>query len=120
LAALSADCREELERRRQLFGERRDFLIRELTGLGFAIPAHPEGAFYIYADCSAFTRDSSELALHLLERAGVAVTPGKDFGAHSAKQFMRFSYTTSIPRLAEAIARLRYFLAHEQRQTAIE
>jgi aspartate/methionine/tyrosine aminotransferase len=111
LAALSPDCREELERRRRLFGERRDFLMEGLRRLGFGLPAHPEGSFYIYADCSAFTRDSSDLALRILEDVGVAITPGKDFGAHFPEKFVRFSYTTSIPRLSEAIIRLRQHLA---------
>ena len=83
--------REELERRRAIFRERRDYLLPALRELGFDIPVTPEGAFYLYADCSRFTDDSERFARELLEQAGVAITPGRDFGSHRARQHVRFS-----------------------------
>jgi aspartate/methionine/tyrosine aminotransferase len=70
----------------------------------------PQGAFYLYADCSRFTRDSHAFASQLLDQAGVAVTPGIDFGQHHAARHVRFAYTQPLPRLAEALARLDRFL----------
>lgn len=110
LAALSPHCRPELERRRRMFRERRDFLVSGLTKLGFSIPVVPQGAFYVYADCSAFTSDSSKFAKDILEGAGVAITPGNDFGSHHAERYMRFSFTATIPRLREALMRIETFL----------
>ena len=93
LAAFNPDNLAELERRRREFEIRRDFLLRELPGLGFSIPIRPQGAFYIYADCSRWTDDSFEFAWRLLEEAHVAVTPGKDFGMNEQQHHLRFAYT---------------------------
>lgn len=100
----------ELERRRQEFAARRDFLYQALLELGFEIPVKPEGAFYIYALCSKFTDDSFRFAMDLLETEGVAVTPGKDFGVNNAHHALRFSYTTSIERMRMAVERLQRFI----------
>ena len=110
LAAFDEATILELERRRVEFALRRDFLYDELVRLGFGIPAKPEGAFYIYANCSQFTDDSYQFALALLEKEGVAVTPGIDFGTYKASQYLRFAYTTSIERLAAAVQRLERFI----------
>jgi aspartate/methionine/tyrosine aminotransferase len=71
----------------------------------------PEGAFYLYANCSRFSDDSYSFALHLFEEIGVAITPGIDFGEHEAKRHVRFAYTNSIENLAEGIERLKKLLA---------
>lgn len=110
LEAFSNENLQELERRRQAFAKRRDFLYQNLLALGFDIAVKPEGAFYIYANCAKFTDDSFQFALDLLETEGVAVTPGKDFGKNAANQYLRFAYTTSIERMAEAMQRLEKFL----------
>ncbi len=59
-----------------------------------------------YRDCSAV-----ELARELLERGGVAVTPGRDFGSNRPKEHLRFAYTTEIARLEEGVDRIRRFIA---------
>ncbi|MGD8999149.1 MAG: pyridoxal phosphate-dependent aminotransferase [Granulosicoccaceae bacterium] len=99
-----------LEQRRAEFARRRDYLLPVLRELGFDIPVTPEGAFYIYADCSRFTDDSFSFAHNMLEEAGVAITPGIDFGTHHANRYVRFSYTTSMSRLEEGARRLREYL----------
>jgi aspartate/methionine/tyrosine aminotransferase len=110
LASFTAENMQELESRRQEFSRRRDFLYEQLKRLGFTIDCHPEGAFYIYANCSAFTNDSFEFARELLETEGVAVTPGRDFGYYRQNIHIRFAYTASIARMADAIQRLERFL----------
>jgi len=110
LASFSTENRAELERRRLEFKSRRDFLYQNLIRLGFKIACKPEGAFYIYADCSAFTDNSFDFAKQLLEQEGVAVTPGRDFGKYLADQHIRFAYTASIDRMTAALERLERFL----------
>jgi len=110
LASFTPENKAELERRRLEFKTRRDFLYENLLKLGFKIACKPEGAFYIYADCSAFTDNSFEFARALLEQEGVAVTPGRDFGQHLADQHIRFAYTASVDRMAAALKRLERFL----------
>jgi len=106
LRALQPDVIALLEERREIFQSRRDYLAKALRELGFGLPKIPEGAFYLYPECSNFSDNSSEFALELLEQAGVAVTPGIDFGSHRALQHIRVSYTTSMERLEEGVARL--------------
>ncbi len=110
LAAFDPNALTELEHRRAEFQIRRDFLYQALLDLGFGIPIKPEGAFYIYADCSKFTDDSYQFALDLLEAEGVAIAPGKDFGAYEANHYVRFAYTISIDRMSLAMQRLEKFI----------
>jgi aspartate/methionine/tyrosine aminotransferase len=110
LAAFSPATLEELEARKAELRARRDFLLPALRERGFAIPVTPQGAFYLYADCNRFALDSQTFASQLLDQAGVAVTPGIDFGHHRAESHVRFAYTQPLPRLAEALARLDRFL----------
>lgn len=110
LAAFERSTIDILEARRHEFQERRDFLIPALKELGFRIAAVPDGAFYIYAHCGELTDDSDRFAHELLESAGVATTPGRDFGNNAPEQHLRFAYTTGVDRLAEAVDRIRRFL----------
>jgi aspartate/methionine/tyrosine aminotransferase len=110
LAAFSPDTLVELEARKGELRDRRDFLLPALRDRDFAIPTQPQGAFYLYADCSAHTDDSFHFAQALLEQVGVAVTPGLDFGQHQPQHYLRIAYTQPLPRLIEAIARLDGFL----------
>jgi aspartate/methionine/tyrosine aminotransferase len=106
LAAMRPETVAILEERRQAFRERRDFLYPALEALGFGLAGKPEGAFYLYADCSGLTDDSFAFCERMLEEAGVAITPGKDFSHHEAQRYLRFAYTTSIERMQLAIDRL--------------
>jgi len=110
IAAFSAETTAILEERRDEFRRRRDFLVPALRELGFSIPVTPEGAFYVYAGIERFAADSGLFAVDLLENAGVAVTPGKDFGANAAERYVRFAYTRSMSDLQEGVSRLRKHL----------
>ena len=110
LAAFAPENIAILETRRAEFQQRRDYLIPALRELGFKISVEPQGAFYIYCDCSRFSRDSMQFVEELLEKIGVALTPGADFGEHKAKTHVRVAYTTSMERLQEGIKRLKEFL----------
>jgi aspartate/methionine/tyrosine aminotransferase len=95
-----------LDARRDEFRLRRDYLLPALRDIGFEIPIVPAGAFYLYADCSRFTDDSYGFAERLLEEAGVAITPGIDFGSNQPERHVRFAYTTSLESLQEGVRRL--------------
>lgn len=110
LAAFSPAAQEEMEDRRRAFQARRDYLLPALRSLGFSINHCPQGAFYLYAGAERFTQESYPFCLELLEKAGVAVTPGIDFGRHRTQQSIRFAYTTSLPRLHEGVERIAGFL----------
>jgi aspartate/methionine/tyrosine aminotransferase len=110
LAAFEPETLAILESRRQEFQARRDYLVPALRGLGFDIPVMPQGAFYIYAGCRRLTQDSFGFARDLLEQAGVAITPGIDFGSNAPERHVRFAYTNSIERLREGVSRIAEFL----------
>ena len=110
VAAFEPETIAVLEARRAEFKARRDYLLPALRELGFRIPVVPQGAFYIYADCSALCDDSFAFARDLLESAGVAITPGADFGANAADKHVRFAYTNAVPVLAEGVRRIAAYL----------
>ena len=111
LAAFAPETIAILEARRDEFRKRRDYLAPALERIGFRNTARPQGAFYLYCDCSALCEDSFALARDLLEEVGVAATPGLDFGCNSPERHIRFAYTTGIDRLVEAVDRLRRHFA---------
>ncbi|MGV3740855.1 MAG: pyridoxal phosphate-dependent aminotransferase [Burkholderiaceae bacterium] len=99
------------EARRQEFQRRRDFIVPALEKLGFTVPVLPDGAFYVYADCSALSDDADELTIAMLNEAGVVMVPGLDFGPSSARHYVRVSYATSMENLKEAVRRLEQFFS---------
>ena len=110
LAAFEPESVAVFDARRDEYRRRRDCLITGLKALGFKIPVVPEGAFYVYADASAFTNNSQAFCWQMLNEAFVAATPGVDFGQHKALSHVRFSYTTSLPQIELALTRLKAWL----------
>ena len=106
LACFEPATLEILEARRAEFARRRDFLLPALRDLGFGIAVVPEGAFYLYADISAFGGDAFAFCQHMLETQYVAITPGLDFGRHQAGHHVRFAYTQDLPQLEAAVERI--------------
>ena len=106
LACFEPDTLAILEARRAEFARRRDYLLPALRALGFRIAVEPQGAFYLYADISAFGGDAYAFCRHFLETEHVAITPGLDFGRYQANCHVRFAYTQSLPRLEQAVERI--------------
>ena len=110
LAAFSSETISILEERVDEFKQRRDYLLSELPALGFKILVKPQGAFYIYADCSEITEDAFQWTQDLLELKGVAITPGIDFGEYEANTHVRFAYTRPVAELKLAIIKIKEFI----------
>ncbi len=91
------------------YDERRRFLLRRVREMGFGVTVDPTGAFYIFANAKKFTDDAYHFCLDVLEKAGVAITPGIDFGS-GGEGYVRFSYTNSLENLAEGASRLESYL----------
>ncbi|MGE8296456.1 MAG: pyridoxal phosphate-dependent aminotransferase [Pseudomonas sp.] len=106
LACFEPATLEILEERRHEFRRRRDYLLPALRELGFGIAVEPEGAFYLYADISAFGGDAFAFCRHFIETEHVAFTPGLDFGRHQAGHHVRFAYTQNVERLQQAVERI--------------
>ena len=110
LACFEPEALQVAEQRRQEFQRRRDFIVPELLRLGFGIPVLPDGAYYVYADCSRFSDDADQWCRDVLSQTGVVMTPGLDFGVTGAKRYIRVSYATSMANLEEAMRRLREYV----------
>ena len=92
------------------YAHNRELLLDGLRELGIDRLAPADGAFYVYADVSHLTDDSSALVVRLLDEAGVAVAPGIDFDPLDGKRTMRMSFAGSTESIVGALGALREFL----------
>ena len=112
VAAIGAfDCIDELEANRNVYARNRQVLTRGLKEIGLARFAPADGAFYVYVDISETGTDSLSLSRELLDRAGVAVTPGLDFDPVRGADTLRFSYARSHEDILEGVRRLKAFFS---------
>ena len=88
------------------FDRRRKFLLEKLTQLDLDPGYQPDSAFYVFLRYRDQTRPSMELSMEILEKTGVALTPGVDFGP-GGEGFLRFSYANSLENLDRALERLK-------------
>jgi aspartate/methionine/tyrosine aminotransferase len=109
-AEAAFDGREEMEAIKHGYEENRRILIEGLPRAGLTKFLPVDGAFYLYADVSDFTADSFEFAKAMLEKAGVAATPGVDFDPIHGRSFIRFCYARSAEEMREAVARIAAWL----------
>ncbi len=112
VAALAAmECEDELQANLDVYRANRALMLEGLPKAGFTNIAPPDGAFYVYADVSDLTDDSRSFAAEILEKAGVAVTPGLDFDPVRGHTTLRFSYARSTPDVEEGLLRLTRFMS---------
>lgn len=109
VAALRGDF-STVEEMRQSFRQRRDLTVAALNTLPGVRCAMPKGAFYVFPDIRSYGRSSREMADYLLEKAGVALLAGSDFGP-GGEGFLRISYATAWEQIREGIERMRQALA---------
>ena len=102
--------RDAVDNMRRLYQERRDYLVPRLKSLGFSVPVNPSGAFYVYAGIERFGIDSMDFVERALIEAGVAITPGYDFGSFGADTHVRFSYANTLENIKEGCERLERWL----------
>ena len=112
LALHAMDCADELDSFRDVYRSNRALMIDGLQAAGLGKFAPPDGAFYVYVDVSEYTDDSLSFAAEILEKTGVAVTPGLDFDARRGHRWLRFSYARATDDIIEGLDRLAKFMAH--------
>jgi aspartate/methionine/tyrosine aminotransferase len=98
---------------KQIYNQRRKYMIQRLKGMGFGITVEPTGAFYVFANAKHLSGDSYKLAFDILEKAHVGVAPGIDFG-QNGEGYLRFSYAASMENIAEGMDRLENYLKMNQ------
>ncbi|MEQ4724652.1 pyridoxal phosphate-dependent aminotransferase [Nonomuraea sp. B19D2] len=111
LACFSAESLAVCEARRAELAERRALVLEGLARIGLPVPVPPDGAFYVYFDVSRTGLTSWQFCERALQEAHVALTPGRDFGVHTAETHVRLSYAASTDELREGIDRLERFMA---------
>ncbi len=105
------DSLAECERRRAEMRARRDAVVPALEALGLPVPVQPDGAFYVWFDTSRHAADSWSFCFDMMERAHVALTPGRDFGLADTGRYARLSFASALPQLRSALGRLERVLA---------
>ncbi|MGI9391199.1 MAG: pyridoxal phosphate-dependent aminotransferase [Boseongicola sp.] len=110
VALAAMECGDELAANVAVYAKNRSLMLDGLPAAGFTSVAPPDGAFYVYADVSEFTDDAQNLARDILEKAGVAVTPGLDFDKARGSRTLRFSYARSTEDIEEGLYRLQQYM----------
>ncbi|NOX34460.1 MAG: pyridoxal phosphate-dependent aminotransferase [Deltaproteobacteria bacterium] len=108
VAALK-DAGNETRVMKETYNKRRIYVIDRLKKMGFGIKVEPTGAFYVFANAKHISNDSYALALDILEKAHVGVTPGIDFGSNG-EGYLRFSYANSMENLKTGLDRMEGYL----------
>jgi aspartate/methionine/tyrosine aminotransferase len=108
IAALT-ETGEDVGQMKQTYNQRRKLMITRLRELGFGLSVEPKGAFYMLVNAKHLSSDSYALAFEILEKAGVGVSPGIDFG-QNAEGYLRFSYANSLEKIEEGLNRLEDYL----------
>ncbi len=116
LACFAPETLAEAERRRAEFARRRDVIVPALEVLGLDVPVLPDGAFYVWVDCSRYSRDSWDFCFDVMRETGVVLVPGKDFATIQPERWFRLSYANSVENLREAADRLGAYLRSRERQ----
>ncbi len=102
-------ARDDVEKMKTIYNERRIYMINKLRDIGFKIHREPTGAFYVYADAGDFCDDSYRESFEILNKTKVGVTPGVDFGS-GGREYIRFSYANSLENIKEGLNRIeKYF-----------
>ena len=104
------DCMDELNENVARYRINRDILLEELPNAGLERFAPVDGAFYIYANVSHLTNDSSEFCKRMLSEIGVAMTPGIDFDGINGKSYVRLCFAGATQDINQAAARLQKWL----------
>jgi aspartate/methionine/tyrosine aminotransferase len=102
---------EDVTRMKEIYDQRRRYMIQRLKALGFGITVEPTGAFYVFVNARHLSADSYQLAFDILEKACVGVAPGIDFGPNG-EGYLRFSYANSLENIQKGLDRLEQYLRH--------
>ena len=105
-----------LKTRAEVFKKRRDYVVNALNKINGVSCEMPEGAFYVFPNCSGIIGkktkngkildNDEDVVTALLEDAGVAVVQGSAFGLEG---YFRISYATSDELLSSACNRISEF-----------
>lgn len=110
-AAITAlkEADRDIEKMKDIYNERRLYMVDRLRKLGFGLSTEPTGAFYVFVNAGHLSADSYHLAFDILEKAYVGVTPGIDFG-NNGEGYLRFSYANSLENIKTGLNRIEEYM----------
>jgi aspartate/methionine/tyrosine aminotransferase len=108
LAAIT-EAEADIKKMKDVYDKRRRYMIERVRDLGFGLRREPRGAFYMLVNAKHLGRNSYDLAFEILDKVGVGVSPGIDFG-ENAEGFLRLSYANSLENIEEGLNRLAEFV----------
>ena len=91
------------------YKRKRDFMVSNLNDMGIDLGYNPDSAFYAFADMSKFSDDSLNLSMDILDKVGLGVAPGIDFGP-SFKKYIRLSYSSSLKNIQVGLDKMREYI----------
>lgn len=108
VAALTSD-QSSIQTMMAEYRNRREVMVRGFNELPGVSCIMPDGAFYAFPNISKTGLTSNQFAELMLEKAGVALLPGIDFGAHG-EGFVRVTFATSLDNIREGLRRMKEVL----------
>ena len=112
IPALLGKADADIEYMKGEFEKRRDLAVDMINKINGLSVLTPDGAFYLFVNCSAVENDSMKFCQKLLEEAKVAVVPGIGFGLDG---YFRFSFATDLESIKKGISRIAEFVRNYKR-----
>jgi len=100
---------EEIQKMKNDYKIKKNFVIKKLNEIGMSIDYNPDSTFYVLCNMEKFNIDSLELSLDMLDKVGLAVAPGKDFGPNY-NRYIRISYASSMDNLQVGLEKLNKYI----------
>jgi aspartate/methionine/tyrosine aminotransferase len=91
------------------YQRRRDVIVNGLNAIPGFLCQKPQGAFYVFPNITGTSMSSTDLANHILEKAGVALLPGTSFGSYG-EGYLRISYANSVENIQRGLEKIRAVL----------
>ncbi|KZS64065.1 pyridoxal phosphate-dependent aminotransferase [Mycobacterium pseudokansasii] len=110
VSAFTPEATAEADGNLRHYALNRSMLLDGLRRIGIDRLAPTDGAFYVYADVSAFTADSLAFCSRLLADTGVAIAPGVDFDTARGNSFVRMSFAGPTSDIEEGLRRMESWL----------
>ena len=107
IPVLRGEADDYVETMRREYERRRDFGVQKISAIPTLSVVKPEGAFYLFVNCSQIEPDSAKFCAKMLDEALVATVPGTGFGMDG---HFRVSFACGMEALKEGLARIERFV----------
>lgn len=102
----------DIEKMNNAYKQRRDYAIKTINNIKGLKAIKPDGAFYVFVNCSEIEKDSMKFCKEMLNKAKVATVPGIGFGMDG---YFRMSYATDLDSIKKALDRISKFIENYEK-----